>query len=136
MSLSLFEYINNDKGFFSAIRQAFVYIFKEFWIIVGSTIIMYIIIQTVMTIISMIPYFIGMISIFSSVEENNMNNPQEAFSAIGILMTIVFIITILANYIFHNLLMINQGMIYYSIREEMEHKSSYSDIDSIGNHFE
>lgn len=133
MSLSLFEYINNDKGFFSAIRQAFVYIFKEFWIIVGSTIIMYIIIQTVMTIISMIPYFIGMISIFSTIE--NAGN-EEAFSAMGILMIVVFIISVTANYILHNLLMINQGMIYYSIREKIEHKSSFTDIDSIGNNFE
>lgn len=133
MSLSLFEYINNDKGFFSAIRQAFVYIFKEFWIIVGSTIIMYVIIQTVMTIISMIPYFIGMISIFSTIE--NADN-QEAFSAMGILMIVVFIISVTANYILHNLLMINQGMIYYSVREKIEHKSSFTDIDSIGNNFE
>ena len=136
MSLSLYEYLNNDNGFFQAIGKAINYIFKHFWAILGSTIIIYVIIQTVMTILSMVPYFIGMISIFSSIDENGLNNEQEAFSALGILMTIVFIISVLANYIFHNLLMINQGMIYYSIREEMEHKSSYSDIDSIGNHFE
>lgn len=136
MSLSLYHYLNHNEGFFSAIGKAFSQVFKHFWLVLGSTIIMYIIVQAVMTVISMVPYFIGMISIFSSVEENNMNNPQEAFSAIGILMTIVFIITILANYIFHNLLMINQGMIYYSIREKIEHKSSFSDIDSIGNNFE
>ncbi len=134
MSLSLYEYINNDKGFFSAIRKAFEYIFKEFWPIVGSTLIMYVIIQTVMTIISMIPYFIGMISIFSTIEENP--NSQETFSALGILMIVIFIISILSNYILHNLLMINQGMIYYSIREKIEHKTSFTDIDSIGTHFE
>lgn len=133
MSLSLYDYLNNDNGFFSAIKTAFGYIFKQFWMIIGSTIIMYIIIQTVMTVISMIPYFIGMISIFSTLETSN---DQEAFSALGILMIVIFIISILANYILHNLLMINQGMIYYSIREKIEHKSSYTDIDSIGNNFE
>ena len=136
MSLSLYQYLNTNEGFYSAIGKAFSYVFKQFWMVLGSTIIMYIIVQAVMTIISMIPYFIGMISIFSTVNENDINSPQETFSAIGILMTIIFIITILANYIFHNLLMINQGMIYYSIREKIEHKSSFSDIDSIGNNFE
>lgn len=136
MSLSLYEYLNNDQGFFQAIGKAIQYIFKQFWPILGSTIIIYAIIQTIMTILSMIPYFIGMISIFSTINENGLDNEQEAFSALGILMTVIFIISILANYIFHNLLMINQGMIYYSIRENIEHKSSYSDIDSIGNHFD
>lgn len=134
MSLSLYEYLNNDSGFFNAIGKAFSYIFKQFWPILGSTIIIYIIIQTVMTIVSMIPYFIGMISIFSTIEENP--NSQETFSTLGILMIVVFIISILANYILHNLLMINQGMIYYSIREKIENKSSFSDIDSIGTNFE
>jgi len=136
MSLSLYEYLNNGEGFFSAIRKAFGYIFKQFWPILGSTIIIYIIIQTIMTIISMVPYLIGMISIFSTVSENGMENEADAFSALGILMTVIFIISILANYILHNLLMINQGMIYYSIRERIEHKSSFTDIDSIGNNFE
>lgn len=134
MSLSLYEYLNNDSGFFNVIGKAFSYIFKQFWPILGSTIIIYIIIQTVMTIVSMIPYFIGMISIFSTIEENP--NSQETFSTLGILMIVVFIISILANYILHNLLMINQGMIYYSIREKIENKSSFSDIDSIGTNFE
>lgn len=136
MSLSLYEYLNNEEGFFSAIGKAFTYIFKQFWPILGSTIIIYIIIQAVMTIISMVPYFIGMISIFSTVTENGINKEQEAFSALGILMTVIFIITVLANYILHNLLMINQGMIYYNTRERIENKSSFSDIDSIGNNFE
>lgn len=135
MSLSLYEHLNSDEGFFPAIRKAFGYIFKQFWPIVGSTIIIYMLIQVILTIISLIPYIIGMISIFSNAEDISTNG-ADAFSTIGIVMTIVFAISILANYILHNLLMINQGMIYYNSREIIENKSSFNEIDSIGNHFE
>lgn len=134
MSLSLYEHLNSNEGFFASIGKAFKYIFKQFWAILGSTIIFYLLIQVILTIVSMIPYIIGMISIFSDVE--NSNNSANTFSALGILMTVVFAISILANYILHNLLMINQGMIYYNSREMIENNSSFSEIDSIGNHFE
>lgn len=134
MGLTLYEYLNSDAGFFASILKALDYIFKQFWTILGSTIIIYMLIQVILTIISLIPYIIGMISIFSIEEENTPDT--NALSALGILMTVVFAVSILANYILHNLLMINQGMIYYSSREIIEKKSSLNEIDSIGNNFE
>lgn len=135
MSLTLYHYLNNEDGFFSSISKAFGYVFNQFWPIIGSTMIVYMIIQVTMTIISMVPYVIAMIIIFTSADTTNSSD-TEVFSSLGIVMTIVFVFTTILNYIFNNLLMINQGMIYYSRREHVENKSSFYEIDSIGNHFE
>ena len=135
MSLTLYHYLNNEEGFFSSISKAFGYIFNQFWPIVGSTMIMYMIIQVTMTIISMVPYVIAMIIIFTSADTNHSSD-TEVFSSLGIVMTIVFVFTTILHYVFNNLLMINQGMIYYSRRENIENKTSFYEIDSIGNHFE
>ncbi|MFC6097763.1 hypothetical protein ACFPVY_13990 [Flavobacterium qiangtangense] len=135
MSLTLYHYLNNEDGFFSSIGKAFGYIFNQFWPIVGSTMIMYMIIQVTLTILSMIPYVIAMVIIFTSANTSGSSD-TEALSSLGITMTILFVFTTILNYVFNNLLMINQGMMYYSRREHIENKSSFYEIDSIGNHFE
>jgi hypothetical protein len=135
MSLTLYHYLNNEEGFFSSISKAFGYVFNQFWPIVGSTMIMYMIIQVTMTILTMIPYVIAMIVIFTSAGASN-GSSDEVYSSLGITMTIIFVFTTILNYVFNNLLMIHQGMVYYSRREHIENKSSFYEIDSIGNHFE
>lgn len=135
MSLTLYHYLNNKDGFFRSIGKAFSYVFNQFWPIVGSMMIMYMIIQVTMTILTMIPYVIAMVVIFTSAETSG-NSDTEVYSSLGITMTIVFVFTTILNYVFNNLLMINQGMVYYSRREHVENKSSFYEIDSIGNHFE
>ena len=135
MSLTLYHYLNNEDGFFSSIGKAFGSIFSQFWPVVGSTMIMYMIIQVTMTILTMIPYVIAMVVIFTTAETSKSSD-SEVFSSLGITMTIVFVFTTILNYVFNNLLMINQGMVYYSRREHVENKSSFYEIDSIGNHFE
>lgn len=135
MSLTLYHYLNNKEGFFSSISKAFGYVFNQFWPIVGSTMIIYMIIQVTMTILSMIPYVIAMIIIFTSAKTAHSSS-NDVYSGLGIVMTILFVFTTILYYIFNNLLLINQGMIYYSRREHIENKSSFYEIDSIGNHFE
>ena len=135
MSLTLFHYLNNNDGFFSAMGKAFTAVFKQFWPIVGSTILMYMIIQVTMTIISMVPYIISMVLIFTFADTNSATQ-TETFNGLAIVMTVLFVFTTILHYVFNNLLMINQGFIYYSRREHLENKSSFNEIDSIGNHFE
>jgi len=135
MSLTLYHYLNHDDGFFSSIGKAFNAVFNQFWPIVGSTMIVYMIIQVTMTILSVIPYVIAMIIIFTSAETSKTSS-ADVYSGLGITMTILFVFTTILHYVFNNLLMVHQGMVYYSRREHIENKSSFYEIDSIGSHFE
>lgn len=136
MSLTLFHYLNTNDGFFGSLGKAFQYIFKQFWATIGSTMIVYLIIQVTMTILSMIPYIIAIIIMFTSAETGSASSQNDTISGLGIIMTVLFVFTTIFHYIFNNLLMINQGMIYYSRREHAENKTSFNEIDSIGTHFE
>lgn len=136
MTLTLFEYLNSEDGYFSSFGKAFGYLTKQFWPIIGVTMIMYMVVQVILTIFSMIPYVIAMIVLFTATANETKTPDVETFSTVGIIMAVVFVIVILANYILNNLMIVSQGMIYYSRREHNENNTSLEEIDSIGTHFE
>ena len=131
MTLSLYVYMNSDVGFFEAVGKGFNLLKEKFWPIVGSNLVMTIIIQIVLTILTMIPYAIGMASVFTSAQSQNFEE-ENAFSFFGVIMAIIFVFSVLLNYILNNLLLINNGVIYYSLREHNENNQQQSEIDSIG----
>jgi len=48
------------------------------------------------------------------------------------MMLLVFVLSVVLNFFMQNLLLINNGVIYYSIREESENNTPKNDIDLIG----
>jgi len=130
ITLSFFEYLNNDKGFFESLSSGFRHVKNQYFPNIGSLMIMYIIVQVVMSIFTIIPYAFSMASIVTST--HTPGNPEDAMSTIKIMLTIVMVISILMSYILNNLLLINQGLVYYSRRENDENISSKHSIDLIG----
>jgi len=136
MTLAFYDYLTTENGYFTSLGNAIGYLKKQFWPIVGVTMLMYMIVQIIMSIFSMIPYVIAMVILFTSIENNTTGPTQDALSTFGIIMTVIFVTIILTNYILNNLLVINQGMIYYSRREHDENNVTFGEIDSIGTNFE
>ncbi|MGL2967001.1 hypothetical protein [Flavobacterium sp. XGLA_31] len=128
--LSFFEYLNNDKGLFEAYGDGFYHIKNQYFPIVGSAMVMYIMIQVSMTVFTFIPYMFGVASVFTTIENPQAN--ADGLSTMKIMMTVVMVISMLASFILNNLLMVNQGLVYYSRREFDENISSNDSIDSIG----
>lgn len=131
MNLSLYVYMNSNTGFLEALGKGFNLMKEKFWPIVGSNLIMLVIVQIVLTVLSMIPYVIGMASVFTSAQTQSFEE-ENAFSFVGIMMAIVFVFSILLNYVLNNILLINNGVIYYSLREHSENNQQQSEIDLIG----
>jgi hypothetical protein len=133
MSLSFYDYLNTGNGYFTSMRNGFTMLFSKFWPYAGSTSIFYIIIYMLEMMISMIPYLIGMLAMVTDSGSMQQNGPsQDNMSFAGIMMIISFMLSILLSYVLGNVLFINQGLIYYSSREENENRSAYSEIDLIG----
>lgn len=134
VSLSFYEYIATDKGYFESLGNGFNMLRQKFWPCIGSTAVMYMIVQIVVGFVSMIPYVIGLISMFTSIDTQNpeagFNNNQ--FSFFMIMMGVTMVLSILMNFIFQNFILVNQGIIYYSVREENENNTPKSQIDLIG----
>jgi hypothetical protein len=66
----------------------------------------------------------------------NQNDTQKTFNLITIIMTAVVVVSLMANYILNNLLLINEGIIYYSRKDVNENISSSNSIDLIGSESE
>ncbi len=132
INLSFYDYLTEKTGFFRAFKNGFLLLKQQFWTIVGTTFVMLMLIQIVQGIITMVPYFIGIIYFFSS-GQTNMSDPEsEGLATMGIFAAVIMILAVLLSYFFNNLVLINQGLIYYSLREENESTSLISNIDLIG----
>ncbi len=130
VQLSFYEYMNTNLGVFDALGKGFEKLKQNFWPIVGSTVVMYFIIQVVVSIFTIIPYVIGIAGFFTTIE--NQGPQEDTLSFVSIMMVVVMCCSMLFSYIMNNLLVINNGIIYYSLREQNENKNTLSDIDLIG----
>lgn len=131
MFLTFYDYINNDSGYFEAMRNGFNILFQNFWANVGSTVIFLIIIIVLQGALSFIPYLFGIADIFSTNPVEEMAKP-ELLSVAGMLMLLMFVLSTVVGYLLSNMLITSQGIIYYSAREANENLSLQSDIDLIG----
>ena len=132
VALSFQEYMVKKIGFFESLGVGYNLVKQNFWTTVGTTFVMAFLIQTIQGIITMVPYIIGMILIFTSSQNVAENDPTQAMGTFSILFTVIMVASILLSYIFNNFQMITQGLIYYSLREENEENNSKSQIDLIG----
>jgi hypothetical protein len=130
VALSFYDYMNNNSGYFTAMRNGFSMLFQNFWAHAGATALFFIIMYVIQGVLSFIPYIFGMFSLFGSGVENT--NDPEKLSFAGILVLVALMVSIVLSYILSNIMLIGQGLIYYSSREENEHRSMQSDIDLIG----
>lgn len=134
-TLSFYDYLSTNNGFFSAMGNGWRLLFKNFWVNIGATSVLYIILYVIQGIISMIIYTIGTF-VFIVDTDTSSPDPTAMMGTLGVLMMIVFLVSTVFSYFITNLLMVNQGLIYYSGREQEENKATYSEIDLIGNDFE
>ena len=80
----------------------------------------------------MIPYIFGMASFFTTLQDAQNNTSTESFGFMSIMMTIIMVVSMIVSFILNNLILINQGTIYYSQRDYDENISEKSSIDMIG----
>lgn len=134
ISLSYYDYISSNTSFFTSVRNGYYLLKENLWANIASTVIMFVIVNVVIGIIYMVPYLIGIASLFANPEsfQEGGTNALDNLSFMMILMTIIMIVTIISNYLLQNLIFINQGIIYYSSKEEKENHTTKSNIDLIG----
>ncbi len=129
---TLYHQLNSDDGIMAAFGKGWTGFMTNFWSILGSTIIIYVIITILGYIVTMIPYIFGIAGMFGAGASPGAFSDSEGMSFFGIMMTITTLISILTSFITYNLLFINQGMIYYSSVEQKENRTPQSEIDLIG----
>ena len=137
ITLSYYEYILKDVGYFTALSNGFGLVKQKFWVIVGTTFLMMLLVQIIQGFITMIPYVISLIWMFVSTQ--NLQEPAsqtDTFSTMGILFAVIMVFSVLLSYVFNNFILVNQGLIYYGLQEENENNATKSQIDLIGSDIE
>ena len=137
ITLSYYEYILKDVGYFRALANGFSMVKQQFWTIVGTTFLMMMLVQIIQGFITMIPYVLSLIWMFVSTNNLQETGSQtDTFSTMGILLAVIMVFSVLLSYIFNNFILVNQGLIYYGLQEEKENNSTKSQIDLIGTEIE
>jgi hypothetical protein len=131
--LSFHDYLIQKTGFFESLKNGFGLVKQQFWTIIGTTFIMAALVQIIQGIITLVPYFIGIFLVYTNGNPSTTTASQtEYLSTMGVLMTVVMALSIVMSYFFNNFILLNQGIIYYSLREENENNTPKSQIDLIG----
>ena len=137
VTLSYYQYIMKDVGYFTALANGFSLVKQQFWTIVGTTFLMMMLVQIIQGFITMIPYVLSLIWMFVSTNNLQETGSQtDTFSTMGILFAVIMVFSVLLSYIFNNFILVNQGLIYYGLQEEKENNSTKSQIDLIGTDIE
>jgi hypothetical protein len=132
----LYDYLNTNNTFFQsfsyALRSQFSYNHQRenspFWKYWGSTLIMYIIIQVVTSLFTMIPLIFLLVSAYTvKPNENELEN-------LGIMAFVFYGVAVLASLILSNFLYINAGLLYFDSRTDLHRINNLDEIDSIGTH--
>lgn len=127
---TFYAYLFNDISFTEAMRQGWKILFsKKFWHIIGSAAVVYVLLNIAQSIVILIPYLIIFFSVLTS------GNGEFGASS-GIYMSVLYIVALVLSYIMSNILTVNQGMVYYSTLEQVNHTQALSEIDLIGRNVE
>ncbi|WP_274474326.1 hypothetical protein [Mangrovimonas aestuarii] len=130
--MTFMEYIEGDKGIFECYGYSWSLMTKKFWAAIGSVGLFFLMCYIGQTLISMIPYIFGMVSIFTTIEESGVNATTQVGSTMTTMMLIMFILNSMLSIFVGQLIEINQGIVFYGLKEENENIGSKSIIDQIG----
>lgn len=133
VNLSFNNYLLHKTPYFESLSNGFTMLRNNFWSMIGSTIVFYILIQIIQSILTFIPYFLGISTLISTGENfGNLQSNPEGFGTMSIMITAFIIFSIITSYIFNNFIAIQQVLIYYSQIEKEDNNEIQSEIDLIG----
>ena len=130
-SLTLMEYLENKKDIWECFGYSWTLLKSKFWAAVGSVGLFYLISYVIQNMVTIIPYLFGMASLFTTVDQGSTSS-KDIGGTMMIVMLIVFFISFIMGTILGNIVQLNQGIIFYSLKEQNENINTKSIIDQIG----
>lgn len=129
-NMTLMEYIEHKKGIWDCFGYAWKLLTSKFWAAVGSVGLFFLISYIIQNVITIIPYIFGMASLFTTIDSSKTS--QDIGSTMIVIMLIVFFLTFIVSIILSAIVQLNQGIVFYSLKEDHENINTKSIIDQIG----
>ncbi|WP_299555661.1 hypothetical protein [Seonamhaeicola sp.] len=130
-TMVLMEYLDNKKGIWDCFGYSWDLLSSKFWAAVGSVGLFYLMSYIAQNVVSLIPYFFGMASFLTTIEQGGPTE-EEIGSAMMVIMMLVFFLSFLVSAILGNIVQLNQGIVFYSLKEDKENINTKDIIDLIG----
>lgn len=130
-NMTLLEYIEQKRGIWDSFGYAWTLMTSKFWAAVGSVGLFYLMSYVVQGVLSMIPYVFGMASLFTTIENGNPN-PQDVGLIMTVVMLAMFFLSFFVGALLSVIVQLNQGVVFYSLKEDIENINTKSVIDQIG----
>lgn len=121
--LTFYNYLLGSDGYFTAMKQGFDMLFKNYWAHMGTVAIFWLILFALQMVITLVISITSLLGTYVA--------PDETFTG-STSAVVMFVINMAINYFFTTIIMLSQGMIYYSCKEATEHITLHNDIDLIG----
>ena len=128
--MALMEYLEGEKGIWESFGYSWTLLMSKFWAAVGSVGLLYLMSYIIQNVVSLIPYLFGMASLFT-VDEGTPNT-EEVSRVMMIVLLFVFFISFILGAILGTIVQLNQGIVFYSLKEQNENINTKSIIDQIG----
>lgn len=130
LNVSFFLYVNNHNvGYIDSFKIAFQFVKNNLWPVVGANFAILVLVWIVGTVTSMIPMVIGMVGYGTGL--GTVPGAEES-AALLVIMGISYAISFLVQFVLNNLIILSNGMIYYTMQEVNHSYNSKSEIDLIG----
>ncbi|MBC9796574.1 hypothetical protein [Sinomicrobium weinanense] len=125
------EYLDSGKGIFNCFEYGLQLTFKRFWVSAGCVALFYFMIQIIQGIMTLIPYLVGIFSVFTS-SSSLGSDPDESMGILLTIMLVFYVLSFLLGLVGNTVVQMNQGIVYFSLKEENENINTASVIDQIG----
>lgn len=129
--MALSEYLENKKGIWDCFGYAWALLTSKFWAAVGCVGIFYLISYALQYIIQLITSIFTMGSLFINPTSGTVN-PTDVTSTMSVFMIVTFFLSFVLSTILGSILLLNQGIVFYSLKEDKEHINTKDIIDQIG----
>lgn len=130
-NMALMEYMEQKRGMWDSFGYAWTLLTSKFWAAVGSVGLFFLMSYILQGVLSLIPYIFGMASLFTTIESGN-SNPKDVGATMTIIMLAIFFLSFFVGAILSVVVQLNQGIVFYSLKEENENINTKSVIDQIG----
>lgn len=129
---ALMEYIDDQRGIWGSFMYSWKLMRSKFWAAIGCVGLFYLMSYVIQNVIAIIPYAFGMVSLFTEIETNTAADGTAIQKTITVMMLAIFLLTFFVSSLLNIILQINQGVVYYSLKEDIENINTKSAIDLIG----
>lgn len=131
VNMAFVSYIRDRTvGLWQCLRESYMYTRKNLWAVAGSHFIIILLIQLVVSMMTMIPMVYTMFRAATVAEAGSDDAAAGMMAMSG--MSIVMVLSYVLSFIFQNAIYVNSGLAYMSMQHDKGHGGMRSEIDQIG----